>query len=102
LGVELERISTEGGGIIQLIIRYLLGGTEEFQTNSQTGNRRHTWNSNPAPPEQHYVALSLHDSDWSLDFKRMSRSVIPLSNLGLSNSSNRNYAQWLNFPEEAE
>jgi hypothetical protein len=36
-GVELEMLSKEGGDLIELIIRYLLGGTEEFQANSQTG-----------------------------------------------------------------
>jgi len=37
LGAELEKISKENGGLVELIIRYLLGGTEEFQANSQTG-----------------------------------------------------------------
>jgi hypothetical protein len=37
LSVELERLSKEGGDLIELIIRYLLGRTEEFQANPQTG-----------------------------------------------------------------
>jgi hypothetical protein len=37
LGAELERILKEVGHQIELIIRYLLGGTEEFQANSQRG-----------------------------------------------------------------
>ena len=34
LGAGLEGISKECGGLIELIIRYWLGGTEEFQANS--------------------------------------------------------------------
>ena len=37
LGVDVERTKKEGGGLIELIIRYLLGGTEELKANSQTG-----------------------------------------------------------------
>jgi hypothetical protein len=39
MGVEPERISKEGGGLVELIIRYLVRGTEEFQANYQTGKR---------------------------------------------------------------
>jgi hypothetical protein len=39
LGVGLEEIAKEGGGLIELIIRYWFGRNEEFQANSQAGKR---------------------------------------------------------------
>jgi len=102
MGVEPERISKEGGGLVELIIRYLVRGTEEFQANYQTGKRMTQRKFEIRTPEQYSVALPLHDADWSSDFKRKISSVISRPSLCLSKSSNRNYAQWLKFPEEAE
>jgi hypothetical protein len=82
LGVGLEKITKEGGGLIELIIRYWLGRNEEFQANSQTGKKMTNMKFEPSTYRTSFSSVTVARHSVILRFQEKEQLCNPLSYLG--------------------